>query len=280
MSKDLDSLDKLDCLWDSEDRDFQAPCTFSKWDQSVEPDFAEAFGDQELVQITARSGLLHWLFDHPKYASYLLTLGLTADNAYGCLSNYLFQATPALQKQLPGDVLETLSINTVIGIQIRLGDGVIKAGMEANYDWDSVAAPWFQCAQDLETSLNISMHLVRWLLVTDSSQFKAWAKGKLGGKLFSGSHERVALFHEGVLQSAAIDNWLLGLADFQVISDLSQFGRSAALRANTNSSVFTVQQDWDLWSKGEMTPIQGIERTCHVHHPDRPLGVMRAWVGV
>ena len=119
MSKDLDSLDKLDCLWDSEDRDFQAPCTFSKWDQSVELDFAEAFGDRELVQITARSGLLHWLFDHPMYASHLLALGLTADNAYGCLSNYLFQATPALQKQLPGDVLETLSVNTVIGIQIR-----------------------------------------------------------------------------------------------------------------------------------------------------------------
>lgn len=119
MSKDLDSLDKLDCLWDSEDRDFQAPCTFSKWDQSVELDFAEAFGDHELVQITARSGLLHWLFDHPMYASQLLALGLTADNAYGCLSNYLFQATPALQKQLPGDVLETLSVNTVIGIQIR-----------------------------------------------------------------------------------------------------------------------------------------------------------------
>ncbi len=172
---------------------------------------------------------------------------------------------------------------TDVGMARRLGDGVIKAGMEANYDWDSVATPWFQCAQDLETSLNISMHLVRWLLVTDSSQLKAWAKGKLGGKLFTGSHERVALFHEGVLQSAAIDNWLLGLADFQVISDLSHFGRSAALRANSNSSVFTVQQDWNLWSQawqGEMTPIQGIERTCHVHRPDRPLDVMRAWVGV
>ncbi|KAL0044752.1 hypothetical protein WJX82_008141 [Trebouxia sp. C0006] len=272
ISKDLDSLDKLDCLWDLEDRDFQEPCTFSKWDQSVDLDFAGAFGDRELVQVTARTGLLHWLFDHPKYASYLLALGLTADNACGCLSNYLFQATPALQKQLPGNVLETLSINTVIGIQIRipthfwdavwdptcarqalmLGDGVIKAGMEANYDWDSVADPWFQCAQDLETSLNISMHLVRWLLVTDSSQFKAWAKGKLGGKLFTGSHGRVALFHE-------------------------------ALRANSNSSVFTVQQDWNQWSKawqGEMTPIHGIERTCHVHRPDRPLDVMRAWVGV
>lgn len=82
MLKDLDSLDKLDCLWDSEDRDFQAPCTFSKWDQSVELDFAEAFGDRELVQITARTGLLHWLFDHHKYASHLLALGLTADNAY------------------------------------------------------------------------------------------------------------------------------------------------------------------------------------------------------
>ncbi|KAL0032976.1 hypothetical protein WJX77_009155 [Trebouxia sp. C0004] len=148
MSKDLDSLDKLDCLWDSEDRDFQAPCTFSKWDQSVEPDFAEAFGDQELVQITARSGLLHWLFDHPKYASYLLTLGLTADNAYGCLSNYLFQATPALQKQLPGDVLETLSINTVIGIQIRIPMSF----------WDAARGP--MCARQALMSVRSALSMV------------------------------------------------------------------------------------------------------------------------
>lgn len=118
-SQDLDSLDKLECLFDTDDREFQSPCSFSKWDQSVDIDFTNAFGDHELIQVTARSGLLHWLFDHPQHASYLQSIGLTADNAFGCLSNFLFQATPALQKQLPGDVLETLSINTVIGIQIR-----------------------------------------------------------------------------------------------------------------------------------------------------------------
>lgn len=172
--------------------------------------------------------------------------------------------------------------NLYVLLFCRLGDGVIKRGMEADFDWAAVAAPWFHCAQDLESSLNISMHLVRWLLITDSAQLRGWAKAQLGGKLFTGSHDRIALFHENVLQSAAIDNWLLGLADFQIISDLSQFGRSAALRANANSSVFTVQQDWNLWSKawqGEMTPVKGFERSCHVHNSDRPSQVMRAWVG-
>ena len=72
-----------------------------------------------MVQIHAQNGLLNWLFKHPKYAGLLSNLGLDINNAYGCLSNFAFQAAPTLQQQLPGNVLQALSNGTVIGLQVR-----------------------------------------------------------------------------------------------------------------------------------------------------------------
>lgn len=114
-----DNLTTVKCLWEMDNRDFEPPCTFGKGSSSVDIDFVRAFGDHEMVQITAQNGLLSWLFSHPTYASQLQLLGLTPDNAYGCLSNFIFQAAPALQQQLPPNVMQAIRTSTVIGIQIR-----------------------------------------------------------------------------------------------------------------------------------------------------------------
>ena len=98
---------------------FRKPCTFWKGDTSLTLNFTKVFGDVELVQITAQNGLLSWLFDRPEHRNYLHSLGLTVANAYGCLSNYLFEANTELRSVLPPDVLEVLEVNTVIGLQIR-----------------------------------------------------------------------------------------------------------------------------------------------------------------
>ena len=117
--ENLDILSKVDCLYEKDDRDFQPPCTFGKLHRDLYVDFSNAFGDQEIVQIQAQNGLLSWLYDHPTYAGQLNALGLTVDNAYGCLSNFIFQASPSLQKQLPASVLQAMATGPVIGIQIR-----------------------------------------------------------------------------------------------------------------------------------------------------------------
>lgn len=117
--ENLDILSKVDCLYEKDDRDFQPPCTFGKIHRDLYVDFSNAFGDQEIVQIQAQNGLLSWLYDHPTYAGQLNALGLTVDNAYGCLSNFIFQASPSLQKQLPASVLQAMATGPVIGIQIR-----------------------------------------------------------------------------------------------------------------------------------------------------------------
>ena len=113
-------MTKLSCLWENDDRQYQPPCTFGKWFQSsAEVDFDQAFGDTEMVQIFAQNGLLNWLFKHPVYASRLHALGLDINQAFGCLSNFIFQAGPELQQQLPENLLQTLSSETVIGVQVR-----------------------------------------------------------------------------------------------------------------------------------------------------------------
>ena len=70
--------------------------------------------------------------------------------------------------------------------------------------------------------------------------------------------------------SAALDNWLLGLTDFQVITEMSQFGRSAALRAHPNSSIFTMHQDLDdvIQAYEQHIPAKVSERSCSVEDPD------------
>lgn len=72
-----------------------------------------------MVQIFAQNGLLNWLFKHPVYASRLQTLGLDINHAFGCLSNFIFQAGSELQQQLPQNLLQTLNSRTVIGLQVR-----------------------------------------------------------------------------------------------------------------------------------------------------------------
>lgn len=108
----------VDCHWEKDETELQKPCTFGK-EKVIDVDFEEAFGDVELVQIFAQNGLLSWLFARPKYADHLTSIGLTKDNAYSCLSNFIFQAAPKLQAQLPRPVLQALQDNIVIGIQIR-----------------------------------------------------------------------------------------------------------------------------------------------------------------
>ena len=163
----------------------------------------------------------------------------------------------------------------------RLGDAVIKAKDVVKFDWEDVFRPWSSCAQGLEESLGVLGQSVRWLLVTDSVQLKAWAEQKFPGKLLPGSNERITHYKEGALGSAAVDNWLLGLTHLKVISELSHFGRSAAMRTHGGASVFTIHQNWTQWARvgqgQHLEPIQGFARQCDVRQPDKASDLLSAW---
>lgn len=172
-------------------------------------------------------------------------------------------------------------IETGLYLAHRLGDAVIQASKTVQFNWEHVFSPWARCAQGLEESLGVVGQSVKWLLVTDSVQLKTWAEEKFPGKILPGSKGRVAHYKEGVLTSAAVDNWLLGLTHLKVISELSHFGRSAAMRTNGGASVYTIRQNWTQWARvgqGQyLEPIEGFARKCDVRQPDQALALLSAW---
>lgn len=158
---------------------------------------------------------------------------------------------------------------------------MIKAQDDVQFDWEDIFQPWSGCAQGLEESLGVLGQSVQWLLVTDSVQLKTWAKEQYPGKVLSGSDERIMHYREGALSSAAVDNWLLGLTHLKIISELSHFGRSAAMRTHGSASVYTIRQNWTQWARvgqGQfLEPIQGFARSCHVTQPDQASELLSAW---
>ena len=181
----------------------------------------------------------------------------------------------------------------------RLGDRVLLANEEEtqSYDWEALSDPWFSCAKELEASLEFlelggfkasgqlydplqsnssKRRSVRWLLIGDNAHVKTWAWQHYPDKLIHSNNEAVAWFLEYKLHSASIDNWLFGLTRYKVISELSHFGRTAALRNHGNSSVFTIEQDFPE-SDNDVQPAKGLHRNCVVWYPDKPQNMMRLW---
>ena len=173
----------------------------------------------------------------------------------------------------------------------RLGDRALLADEEEtqSFDWEALSDPWLSCAKQLEASLKVSGQLndsnqpnsakprsVRWLLISDNAHVKSWAWQNYPDKLIHSNDEAVAWFMEYKLHSASIDNWLFGLTHYKVVSELSHFGRTAALRNHGNSSVFTIEQ-YLPDSGGTVQPAEGIQRSCDVWNPDKPEDMMRLW---
>ena len=146
-------------------------------------------------------------------------------------------------------------------------------------DFEAIFQPWSACALGIEASLGL-WQPVRWLLVTDSVQLKAWVQLRFPGRVLIGSTARIAHYTEGRLDSAAIDNWLLGLTTYKVISEMSHFGRSAALRTQGNASVFTVHQEYQTLQDTDLQLYQGYPRSCDVKQPDDATGLLQAWYGM
>lgn len=165
----------------------------------------------------------------------------------------------------------------------RLGDGVLQNQNATSLDYEAILQPWSSCALSIEASLEPHDQPVYWLIVTDSARLKAWALETFTAKILFGTEEPLVHSTVGGLGGAAVDNWLLGMCTYQVISELSQFGRSAALRLRAASSVFTIQQDWQQWAKvgqSSLDPVQGHVRRCEVQRPDKPSDLIEAHYGI
>lgn len=165
----------------------------------------------------------------------------------------------------------------------RLGDPILLDHNTSVVDWQAIMEPWAHCALGLEASLGVLAREVKWLLVTDCAPLRSFAQNRYKDKVLIGSSEDIVHSkdqHIGSLDSAAIDNWLLGMTSVQVISEDSSFGRSAALRVNANASVFTVRQLGTyehVASDRQVLFAKGVIRECRMERPDRIDNLLKAW---
>lgn len=145
--------------------------------------FPKGHANAEVVFLASNRGGTIRLFDNPHHAAQLRAFGLTPQTAFQCAFKFLFGFKDA-------DVSESETFSTlakhphqnVIGIQIRVGDGVFM-GEDNTHIEDFL--DYFKCAEEIEKYFSGS-HGFLWYLVSDSLTLRKDAKAKYGSKLVTG----------------------------------------------------------------------------------------------
>jgi len=205
----------------------------------------------DTVYVWCNRGETWDLFSNPYLKEMLRAWGMRPETAFGCALNYLLDL-PDEVKEHYSDALQALQDREVlkIGVQIRTGDATLDKQKELNLtDFDS----FFQCAQEVEDTRAMAYPGgVLWYLVTDSLSLRHQAEQVYGDKLLvpragvvvghvaKGSHAVKGVDEKAILQSAALENWLLGMVDVHIITSASGFGRTAAFRSLNWGSLYTI----------------------------------------
>lgn len=184
------------------------------------------------------------LFQNKNYAARLSNMGLTPQNAFSCVLNYLIKPVEATfdstltNKEEYKIITSTSQSLLKIVIQIRTGDETIAhPDRHVNVTWYN---SFFDCAKQIEAfalKKNSSSRSI-WYLLTDSIHLRREAIKKYG-------KNKVITFPNQVIQHSAnttdktgvrraIAEWyLMGFAHFHVISESSGFGKTGAMRSGS-----------------------------------------------
>ena len=198
----------------------------------------------DIVVFWKGTGKTFALFDNPYHKKILQLMGLRPETAVGCALDFLFEPNAAV-KTLFHREFQLLSQPSLlkIGVQIRTSsysDAAFFDKDTALQDlnmsfWD----PWFDCAHQIQDNNLMSGRAVVWYLVSDSQPLREYAKAKYGDKLHvTIPGNGLTLDHstwgssgyQGFI-SAAGENWLFGMTDYQVVTGASYFGKIGALRS-------------------------------------------------
>jgi hypothetical protein len=194
-------------------------------------------------------GFITQLFDEGKYATRLSEWGLTRDNMYGCLFDYLFSAGPGLQKAFEEEVAQLADPHVLkVLVQIRAGDKQIggNAGTLSRHTQNLVSA-FFSCASAVEAAAlsrdreagekaNFTKGAI-WYLMTDSSTIKAYARERYGSKVLMHDSRIVNMLgnKDGYDMQAFSDvigeQWCGSMCDYFITSSTSGLGLQAAFRS-------------------------------------------------
>ena len=271
--------------WDSQDTDAK---------MFADGDLASKAEQAETVVFWKGSGKTFALFDNPHYKKRLLAMGLRPDTAVGCALNFLFEPNAAVKAVFEREFTSLSQPQVLrIGIQIRTSsysDAAFfdkeKAAEQLHMSfWDA----WFECAQQIEDDNVVANRQVLWYLLSDSQPLREFAKEKFGDKLLvTIPGEGMALGHSTwgaddpyqAFISAAGENWLFGMTDYQVVTGASYFGKVGALRSMGWHNLYSlwVQEKDNVSSVARLGNLQS--RQCGKHDYEHLEDVSARWFGI
>ena len=238
-----------------------------------------------VLRIWMQIGITVGMFINPFSGVTARELGLLPETAFGCAFHHLFRPNMGALR-LAADIAPFNNPRSlddpkkiVIGIQIRLGDAVIKKRKHnftrMELDWNLSIQPFFSCASELESSIQSVVNLdVSWFLISDSEQVKHTAKVKYGEKIFvfPSEIEHYQNMTAFGFTTTVVEHWLFSKAVFHIISLRSGFGRTAAFASLRTGSLFTINVG--------IQSVRWKNRTCLVDDSDRPWEVSTHWSGI
>eukprot|EP01036_Dinobryon_divergens_P032402 gene32402-41978_t len=224
------------------------------------------------VMMSMNRGKTIAIMDNPNHKKDLESLGLSKQNVFGCIVNFLLQPLPQIFLPLKDEIFHMSDRSDSgrkvlkIGIQIRIGDDSWgdhhRDGVEdlAHY------MPYFKCARQIEKfalhgrDSNWTSSL--WYILTESVSLRRAIKRSFQRpqrRIVAATEEGLVVEHsskeigvcrptcahsstvsERGFQTAAAEWWLMGLADYHVITEASGYGRTASMRAMKPKSIYTV----------------------------------------
>ena len=202
-----------------------------------------AYSSQHTIYVMTIRGTTVRMFQNPYHRRELYSMGLTPQNAFRCIFNYLFQPLPEVW-ELSHAQERTMSQHLTIGIQIRTGDGAFDESGDAVNDFGLLERymHFFECALEVENNNKLPNVPVQWLLMTDSVLLRQTARRVYGSKIRLGTrlHPVHSSKHDmDALHGFLAEHRLLSLSDFLIITYESGVGRTAAfLSPSLRSSVY------------------------------------------
>ena len=211
----------------------------------------------DIIKIRGNTGIIAALFDNPYYRQYFVSMDFHPEDAFRCAVNFLFKPTNAVQEHFKHEFGRLGADHFSIGIQLRLGDSYLTGAAERKNFEQRHAAPelhnvqhFFDCAEQIEQSFDINGQEPVWYLVSDSLEIRQRASEAYGEKIMTHLTQPGHVWatdgqtqHAAMIQAAG-ENWLFGMTDYQIVSSISGFGKTGAMRKHSWHTIYrlTVHQ--------------------------------------
>ena len=210
----------------------------------LQNDLNEVMGISDYYVVTNYGGLMD-LYRNPRHKNDLSNI-VHESLAFHCAMQILFRPNEHVLELIYKAYEIALRSSTTIGIHVRTGDDAFLQASSKNST--PILPLWihfFDCADSLERQLS-GLKIIKWILITDSSQLRQEASATYGSKIVT--DEKADIRHSANDRNRENSSWGLKIAfgehyvlsrtTYQILSKNSGFGRTAALNSIQTNKIF------------------------------------------